>query len=687
MTFSAPLFLIGLVAIAIPIIVHLFNFRKYRKVYFSNVEKLEQIQTETRRQSTLRQLLILLCRILAIVFLVLAFARPYIPSKDNILNAGSNNVSIYVDNTFSMNNVNGSTTLLETAKTKCREIVSAYGPTDRFQLMTSDMDGHNFHWLTKEETLLMIDQLESSSASPTISAAIQRQFDFLSTGHNSNKHAFIISDFQTKSVDTDKFPKDSTILTTFIPLESASQNNVYIDSIALNAPAFLRGNSVAVDVWLCNDGDEDLSKVPVSLYTWDRQRAIATADIPAHGNTNVKLLFTVDDDKIINGRIETTDYPITFDDQYFFSINIRERIRMLTIEGGDKNEYLARLFSDDTSVEYSTLHLQQMDFSRIDGTDIILLDELTSLSTGMAQTLHSFVEEGGTLVIVPALNADIASYNEALKLFAAPQLSSLSNVRQQATRLDNHNTLYRNVFNSNPSDNTELPTVTSHYWLSVTPGTLRESIISLANGDDYLCATPCGSGRLYLFSAPLRDASTDFVRQALFVPTLYNMALYSVRHTPPAITLGMAEPVPLSGNYANNSGNSGTVKLTGCGRIDHEEIPDIRSTAGISVLMPHNTISKAGNYQLIQNGIATEGLSFNYPRRESQMDFIGQDALTKTLKDHNIPNCSVVNNPDKPIDTYLKEKMQGRRLWQWCVIGALLMLLTEIILIRLPQRK
>jgi hypothetical protein len=325
-----------------------------------------------------------------------------------------------------------------------------------------------------------------------------------------------------------------------------------------------------------------------------------------------------------------------------------------------------------------------MDFSRIDGTDIILLDELTSLSTGMAQTLHSFVEEGGTLVIVPALNADIASYNEALKLFAAPQLSSLSNVRQQATRLDNHNTLYRNVFNSNPSDNTELPTVISHYRLSVTPGTLRESIISLANGDDYLCATPCGSGRLYLFSAPLRDASTDFVRQALFVPTLYNMALYSVRHTPPAITLGMAEPVPLSSSYANNDG---TVKLTGCGRIDHEEIPDIRSTAGISVLMPHNTISKAGNYQLIQNGIATEGLSFNYPRRESQMDFIGQDALTKTLKDHNIPNCSVVNNPDKPIDTYLKEKMQGRRLWQWCVIGALLMLLTEIILIRLPQRK
>ena len=120
MTFTAPLFLIGLVAIAIPIAVHLFNFRRYKKVYFSNIEKLEQIQTETRRQSTLRQLLILLCRILAITFLVLAFAQPTIFDKTNTLKPGANDVSIYIDNSFSMENSNGSTTLLELAKTKAR---------------------------------------------------------------------------------------------------------------------------------------------------------------------------------------------------------------------------------------------------------------------------------------------------------------------------------------------------------------------------------------------------------------------------------------------------------------------------------------------------------------------------------------------------------------------------------------
>lgn len=684
MTFTAPLFLIGLAAIAIPIVVHLFNFRRYRKVYFSNVDQLEQIQTETRRQSTLRQLLILLCRILAIAFLVLAFARPVIPGSNSTIGKGSNDISIYVDNSFSMDNTDGTTTLLESAKAKCREIVAAYGPTDRFQLLTSDLEGRHFHWVTKDEMLLLIDAIEAGSSSPTLSSVARRQFDFLATGRGNNKQAYIISDFQSSAADIDNFPKDSTITATFIPLESASQNNVYIDSLALNAPAFHRGNSVAAEVWLRNDGDEDLSRVPVTLYTNDKQRALATADIPARGSATVTMHFTIDEGGIIDGRVETTDYPVTFDDRYFFTLNIRDRVKMLTVEGQGRNEFLARLFGGDTSVAYSTLDLQQMDFSRIEGTDIILLDELPSLSTGMMQTLHTFVEDGGTLVVVPAEGCDEASYNEALRLFAAPQLAGRNKGRLTASTVDFDNTLYRNVFSSKNTDNIELPTVTGHYRLATSAGTLRESIITLANGDDYLCATPCGNGRLYLFTAPLRDASTDFVRQALFVPTMYNMALYSIRPTPPASTIGAASPVPLAGNYA---GSEGTVKLTGTGSNAYEEIPDIRRTGGINTLMPHNTITEAGNYRLTQNGEEREGLSFNYSRRESQMDFLGRDALTKMLKDYNLSNCTVIRNADKPLDSYLKEQMQGRRLWRWCIAIALLMLLAEVVLIRLPRRK
>ena len=676
MFFAAPLFLIGLVAVAIPVAVHLFNFRRYKKVYFSNVERLEQLQTETRRQSKLRQLLVLAARIMAIVFLVLAFARPVLPDGDAAMRTGSNDVSIYLDNSFSMENTDGNGTLLEKAKTKAREIVAAYGPSDRFHLMTNDAEGRHFHWLSKEEVLQMIDEVEVGPTTATLSTLARRQFDFLRGGSSNNRYAYIVSDFQVSVVDMEEFPSDSSIVTTFVPLESATQNNVSIDSLAFNAPVFYKGNSVTAQVWLRNEGEEDLEKVPVTLYVNERQRALATVDLPAMGVASVELHFTIDEEGILNGRVETTDYPVTFDDRYFFSLNIRNRINALAVEGGTPNEYLHRLFDGDTSVHYSSISLRQMDFSRIGDNDVVILDELPSLTTGMAQTLHTFVEEGGTVVVVPADEADMASYNEALRLFAAPQLAGYSKGRVAAGTVNTDNALYRNVF-SGASRDMEMPTVTGYYRLAYDGSTLRDAVITLANGDDYLCVVPCGSGRLYLFTAPLRDAHTDFVRQALFVPTLYNMALYSVRVTPLAATLGQGEPVLLSGLY---DGGEGTVRLTGDNGF--EEIPDLRRMGNRCSLVLHGTPSQAGNYILSQDGKPVEGVSFNFSRLESQMQFLGRDALTQMLKDYNLKECSVVRNVDKPLDSYLKEQMEGRRLWRLCLVLSLLMLLAEVILVK-----
>ena len=83
MQFVNPLFLFGLFAIAIPVIIHLFNFRKFQKVYFTNVDFIEELKQQTQKQSQLKHLLVLLLRILAIASLVFAFAQPYIPVTEN----------------------------------------------------------------------------------------------------------------------------------------------------------------------------------------------------------------------------------------------------------------------------------------------------------------------------------------------------------------------------------------------------------------------------------------------------------------------------------------------------------------------------------------------------------------------------------------------------------------------------
>src|SRR5438128_4331517 len=105
MQFTYPEFLFALSALSIPIIIHLFNFRRFKKIAFTNVRFLKEIKQDTRSRSRLKHLLILLSRLLAVTFLVLAFAQPFIPANKNNIVGGTRNVGIYLDNSFSMDAV------------------------------------------------------------------------------------------------------------------------------------------------------------------------------------------------------------------------------------------------------------------------------------------------------------------------------------------------------------------------------------------------------------------------------------------------------------------------------------------------------------------------------------------------------------------------------------------------------
>ena len=193
MNFLFPTFLFGLSAIAIPIIIHLFNFRKYKKIYFTNVQFLKELKQESDSKSKLKEWIILLLRILAITCLVFAFAQPFIPS-DKKVSLGQKIVSVYVDNSFSMENINKKGTLLENAKQYATSIVNSYNSNDKFQLITNDFEGKHQRLLTKEEFLSQLEEVKISSSIKQINDVINRQQDFLRLNNCKNKHIFLLSD-------------------------------------------------------------------------------------------------------------------------------------------------------------------------------------------------------------------------------------------------------------------------------------------------------------------------------------------------------------------------------------------------------------------------------------------------------------------------------------------------------------
>ncbi len=671
MIFGAPVFLWGLLVLAIPVVVHLFQFRRYKKVYFSNVDRLSELRSESRRQSTLRRWLVLLMRCLALLFLALAFAQPFLPGRDRTLHSGATVVSVYLDNSFSMENSSSDGSQLEAAKQKAREIVAAYRPGDRYQLLSNTLSGDEFRWLSREEFLDAVDELAIAPASRRISEVAVRQSEFMRQSGAANRHAYLVSDFQRSAADLSALPTDTLALFTLVPLEGVAADNIYIDTLRLDAPAYFVGGSVTAEASVHNGGSTDVEKLPVKLIVNGRERALATLDIPAGGTAKAALHFTIDSAGWLDGCVELTDYPITFDDHYYFTLLAGSRINMLQVDGGTLNENLRKLFSADSAVEYRQGTLP----SDLSAYHFIALNELCEMPSGLAQALSAWVEQGGTLLLVPPADSKTGALNALLAQLQAPRLERWVKRVTKASTVDYNNSLYRGVF-SGTSDEMEMPSVQGHYSLS-DQGAVRQNVITLADGAPLLTVTPHGEGRLYLFTTPLASEWTDLVAQALFVPTLYNMALYSRPQPEVSHTLGDNAPIFLQGSYDPSARPPQLSSLNS----QFSMIPDLRRLGNRSALLMHGELKADGIYLLGDD----EHLAFNYPRQESQLDFLSRGEIEESLEGRQ--GYTLVRNAAKPLDQEIRSRESGTPLWRWCLMIALAALLTETILLRLCSFK
>ncbi|MCQ2275007.1 MAG: BatA and WFA domain-containing protein [Bacteroidales bacterium] len=673
---TVPLFLIGLIAVGIPIAIHLLQLRRYRKVYFSNVDMLEELQSENRKQNNLRRRLILAARILAIVFIVLAFCQPVIPNKSADMKAGGTVVSVYIDNSFSMECGGMDGSLMESAKSKAREIVEAYRPDDQFQLLTCNADGSQFHWLSREDFLNAVDQLQVTSATTSLSAIMERQYQFLHNANAANRHAYVVSDFQRSTADLHNLVADTAIQATFIPLGGTQEDNLYVDSVSFDAPSYFVGAAVKVHVSVTNRGAKSVERLPLRLFVDDKQCALTSVDVPAHGSAQADMTFTIQKAGSIQGYVETTDYPITFDDRLYFTLSVDQQMPMLVVSGGGENVFLRRLFAADSLVGYHQTAFSQVDYSHISDYRFIVLDELHALSSGLSQMLQEFLSQGGTALLVPAADAEVVSYNQFLASVQAPQLGGWVKQSSRAANVQFDHSLYRGVF-QRKNEEMEMPVVNGHYRVEMTSATVSQPIITLLDGTQYLVSLPVGEGRLYVVASPLRSEYTDFVNQALFVPSIYNMALFSNSVLPPYSSISSVSPIPIAGSYGGDEvehlrNQDGTFDI----------IPDIRRNGNGRYLLLHGEVTEAGNYVFSPSG---QGITFNYSRQESDLDFLSRDELQRAMRSQGLDHCQVVPSAAKNMTEYIRRHNQGTPLWRWCLVLALLSLLAEIVLIRFKK--
>jgi hypothetical protein len=674
MHFVNPYFLFGLFALIIPILVHLFNFRKYKLFYFSNTRFLQELQQKTNKQSRIRKLIILSLRMIAIAALVIAFARPYIPNSEQLINSGNACIAIYVDNSFSMENVSVSGNLLNNAKEKAVAIADAYQESDRYMLITNDLEPKHQQFLTKDEFKQAVEQVEVSSSSQTIQDIYAYGISMIYRQNTSNKYFYFISDFQTSTSNFASIIQDTATLVYLTPLEANSINNIYVDTLWLDSPAPKFGQQASIRAVIRNLSKNDIEKLPVKLFINGQQRALASVDIVSDGYGEAQLNFVIGNEKIENGYVEILDNPIIFDDKLYFSLSATAQSYILSLFENQDNRYLKALFEHDSSMLYQSSSLKNINYTTLKEQDLIIVElPKEELSSGLVQELAQYVKQGGNLLVIPSGESN-NSLNNALGIST---FSKLNTEKTMVSSLNLQHPLYKNVFEKYP-ENVTLPSVMQHLEISKDVVAHKEVLISMENGDDFLVSYKVDNGNVYLLAVSLDEKFSDFPRQAIFVPTIYNMPLTKSLNNPLYYIIGK------SNNIAINSISLTADQVLEIKSKHGDFIPEIsRNILGMQ-LQVHNQIQEADNYFLYNKDSALIGLSFNYNRKESDMQFLSLEQIKEIIALHNLNNFSVLDIQHKS-STVIQNQINssGRQLYYIFILIVLLALLAEVVLLRI----
>jgi hypothetical protein len=669
MHFIYPAFLFALLTLAIPVIIHLFNFRKFQKVNFSNVQFLKEIQEQQASRRNLKERLILAARLLALLFLVLAFARPYIASQNTNIAGKQNAVSIFVDNSYSMQTLNREGSLLDDAKQKAKEIASGYNINDRFQLLTQDFEGKHQRLLSRDEFNDAVDQVKISPQSRSLQQIISRQQNLLVTQPGTIKSIYIISDLQ-KNMVAKPLKADSNIAVSLVQLKAGKLPNVAVDSVWLLSAVHRPGESEKLVVRLHNYADEKADKIPLKVLINGAQKALGSYTIPARSVQNDTLSFMGLQAGWQRGLVELQDNPVTFDNKFYFSFNVSQQMPVLLIDGGTPNPYLKAVFASDPFFAVQRVPDGNVDYGGLNSLPIVVISDVKTISTGLAQQLKTYVGKGGTLVVFPSADTDLANYRSFLQSMNAGYPEKLITEATKVATLNRQSQVFKNVFESFPP-NPDLPSVKKYYQLSASRGG-QDNLMQLTGGQSFWTGYTSGRGKVYIAAVPLDEEYSNLPRHALFVPILFRIALLSGHDLPLFYTLGQDEtleipPVQISEKQL--------LKLV---KDDQSTIPDVRQQEGSTLLYLSDQLHETGIYTLKKQDSTLAMLAFNDNRSESDMSYLNQAGLKEFMS----KSTSLLTGSNASLKGIVTETNFGTQLWKLCIILALVFLAAEILLIR-----
>lgn len=641
MQFKHPEILYFLFLLVIPILVHLFQLRRFKKEYFTNVHFLKELAIQTRKSSKLKKWLLLLTRLLLLACLIIAFAQPFFQAKDS--KGITNEMFIVLDNSFSMQAKGKQGELMKRA---VQELLENAPENQIFSLVTNS----ETFWNTDIKSIQKELQNLKYSASPFALDNLMAKIKARKSPYS--KDIVVITDAvglqpkQLKSID-------STFNTYFIIPKAEQKNNVSIDSVFIHQTL---DNFYEIGVKLSSYGDNE-DDIPIALYN---DKKLAAKTIVKFEGKEKSINFTIPKEDF-NGYASIEDNALQYDNQLFFSISKPQKPNAISIGEAEKSGFLKKIYSDKEFI-YSNFDLKSLDYNLLEKQDAIVLNEVQDIPQALQTTLKAFVEKGGNLVVIPSRQSTVANLNSLMGNFGGIQFKALDAKEKLVAKIAFNHPLYNTVFEKK-IDNFQYPNVKASFAIS----SAYPSILSFEDQSAFLTAVQNPVSSVYVFSAPINKENSNFQNSPLIVPTFYNMAQSSQKTGINALTIGEGNPFLIDAFLSKDE----IVEIKSLSEDADEKFIPMQQILNNKVKLTFNDFpQKAGNFGIYKQENLLKKISFNYDRTESDLSS-SNEAL---LSDYN-----VIESIDNVFDT-LQTDRTNNEIWKWFVFLTLLFLVTEILI-------
>ncbi len=680
MKFLYPEFLWAFAVLLIPILIHLFNFKRYKTHYFSSLQFVKHVDEQTKSTQKLKHLLVLAARILAFSCLVFAFAQPYFPNSQAETLKKENIVIIYLDNSFSMQARGVEGVLLSSAKETAQSIVEKSPKGTQFIVGTNEMSGIEQRRINRIDALDKIDKVDYSPLTRTLDEIIEWEQQTIQKidvdADKSFVQSVLLSDFQKHEEATDK---EKLKLSHFefhpVQLIPEETGNIFIDSVWFSTPIRKVGQKNELNMRLFNASDQDLKNVEVTVNIDKFNKSFYT-DIPANGEKETSLTFS---DKSVgwkSGSVTVADENVIFDDTYYISYEVKEHANVLILDGEDAIPNVKMVLDLEDYYRVEENKISAITIDNFKNKDLVIVNGANNISSGVINYLTEFNENGGSLALFPGMSPEKAAWNQLLAKLKLPVMGAKVSSGTMIKSLNYDDPFIRDVIASK-SDRLNLPSVSSSFLPTVTGGSNYKTLITMQNGLPLLAySTPKGTA--YMFYSSIHPDFGVFASDALFSTCILRMSELSQRAQPIALTIGSEGNYPI---YADNLDEE-VIHLSN-DKLDF--IPQKTSRYGITYI----SLSQfdkyeqlfAGNYSIdAEEKLGT--LSLNYDRKESLLNYLSEDAIKNKFAQRGAENVSfaAIDGVNSPIGDLSIDKPFS--YWKLFLILTLIFVVTEMLLVR-----